>query len=39
MVDAAQYNVSAVRVEPVERDELDPEDEAELQQMRRQLIV
>ena len=34
-----EYKVSAVRVEPVERDELDPEDEAELQHMRRQLIV
>jgi formate dehydrogenase major subunit len=34
-----EYKVSAVRVEPVERDELDPEDEAELRQMRRQLIL
>jgi formate dehydrogenase major subunit len=34
-----EYKVSAVRVEPVERDELDPEDEVELQHMRRQLIV
>ena len=34
-----EYKVSAVRVEPVERDELDPEDDAELQHMRRQLIV
>jgi formate dehydrogenase major subunit len=31
-----EYKVSAVRVEPIERDELDPEDEAE---MRRQLIL
>jgi hypothetical protein len=31
--------VSAVRVEPIERDELDPEDEAELRHMRRQLIL
>ena len=34
-----EYKVSAVRVEPIERDELDPEDEAELRQMRRQLIT
>ena len=34
-----EYKVSAVRVEPIERDELDPEDEAELQRMRRQLIL
>jgi formate dehydrogenase major subunit len=34
-----EYKVSAVRVEPIERDELDPEDEAELQHMRRQLIL
>jgi len=34
-----EYKVSAVRVEPIERDELDPEDEAELRHMRRQLIL
>ncbi|NWF73332.1 MAG: formate dehydrogenase subunit alpha [Nitrospirae bacterium] len=34
-----EYKVSAVRVEPLERDELDPEDEAELRHMRRQLIL
>jgi formate dehydrogenase major subunit len=34
-----EYKVSAVRVERVERDELDPEDEVELQHMRRQLIL
>ncbi|HXC65973.1 MAG TPA: hypothetical protein VN638_01060 [Nitrospiraceae bacterium] len=34
-----EYKVSAVRVEPVERDELDPEDEVKLQHIRRQLIV
>jgi predicted molibdopterin-dependent oxidoreductase YjgC len=34
-----EYKVSAVRVEPVEREELDAEDEAELRQMRRQLIL
>jgi formate dehydrogenase major subunit len=34
-----EYKVSAVRVEPIERDELDPEDEAELRHMRRQLIT
>ena len=34
-----EYKLSAVRVEPIERDELDPEDEAELQHMRRQLIL
>ncbi len=34
-----EYKVSAVRVEPIERDELDPEDEVELRHMRRQLIV
>jgi len=34
-----EYKVSAVRVEPVERDELDVEDEAELQRMRRHLIL
>jgi formate dehydrogenase major subunit len=33
-----EYKVSAVRVEPVEREELDSEDEAELRRMRRQLI-
>jgi hypothetical protein len=31
--------VSAVRVEPVQREELDSEDEAELRHMRRQLIL
>jgi len=31
--------VSAVRVESIQRDELDPEDEVELSHMRRQLIV
>ncbi len=34
-----EYKVSTVRVEPIERDELDPEDEAELRHMRRQLIL
>ena len=34
-----EYKVSAVRVEPIERDELDPEDETELRHMRRQLIL
>ena len=34
-----EYKVSAVRVEPIERDELDPEDETELRHMRRQLIT
>lgn len=34
-----EYKVSAVRVESIERDELDPEDEAELRHMRRQLIL
>lgn len=34
-----EYKVSAVRVEPVQREELDPEDEAELRHMRRQLIL
>jgi formate dehydrogenase major subunit len=34
-----EYKVSTVRVEPIERDELDPEDEAELRRMRRQLIT
>jgi formate dehydrogenase major subunit len=34
-----EYKVSAVRVEHTERDELDPEDEAELRHMRRQLIL
>ncbi|NOT24063.1 MAG: formate dehydrogenase subunit alpha [Nitrospiraceae bacterium] len=34
-----EYKVSAVRVESIERDELDPEDEAELRHMRRQLIT
>ena len=34
-----EYKVSAVRVESIQRDELDPEDEAELRHMRRQLIV
>jgi formate dehydrogenase major subunit len=34
-----EYKVSAVRVEHILRDELDPEDEAELQHIRRQLIV
>jgi formate dehydrogenase major subunit len=34
-----EYKVSAVRVEPIERDELDPEDEVELSHMRRQLIL
>ncbi len=34
-----EYKVSAVRVEPIERDELDPEDEAELRHMRHQLIL
>jgi formate dehydrogenase major subunit len=34
-----EYKVSAVRVEPIEREELDPEDEAELRHMRRQLIT
>jgi formate dehydrogenase major subunit len=34
-----EYKVSAVRVEPVEREELDSEDEAELRHIRRRLIV
>ncbi len=34
-----EYKVSAVRVEPVEREELDAEDEAELRQVRLQLIL
>jgi formate dehydrogenase major subunit len=34
-----EYKVSAVRVEPIEREELDAEDEAELRHMRRQLIL
>jgi formate dehydrogenase major subunit len=34
-----EYKVSAVRVEALERDELDAEDEAELRHMRRQLIL
>jgi formate dehydrogenase alpha subunit len=34
-----EYKVSVVRVEPIERDELDPEDESELRHMRRQLIL
>ena len=34
-----EYKVSAVRVESIERDELDPEDEVELRHMRRQLIL
>jgi formate dehydrogenase major subunit len=34
-----EYKVSAVRVEPIERDELDPEDEAELRHMRVRLIT
>jgi len=34
-----EYKVSAVRVEPLEREELDAEDEEELRHMRRQLIL
>jgi formate dehydrogenase major subunit len=34
-----EYKVSAVRVEQTERAGLDPEDEAELRHMRRQLII
>lgn len=34
-----EYKVSAVRVVPVEQEELDAEDEAELRHMRRQLIL
>jgi len=34
-----EYKVSAVRVEPIEGDELDPEDEAELRHMRVRLIT
>lgn len=34
-----EYKVSAVRVEPIHLDELDPEDEAELRQMHRHLIA
>jgi len=34
-----EYKVSAVRVESIQRDELDPEDEVELSHMRRQLIL
>ncbi|BFU94790.1 MAG: putative NADH-quinone oxidoreductase, subunit G [Nitrospira sp.] len=34
-----EYKVSAVRVEPIDRDALDREDEVELRQIRRQLIL
>jgi formate dehydrogenase major subunit len=34
-----EYKVSAVRVEPIQRDELDAEDEEELRQMRVRLIT
>jgi formate dehydrogenase major subunit len=34
-----EYKVSAVRVEPIEREELDAEDEAEIHHVRRQLIL
>ncbi len=34
-----EYKVSAVRVEPVQREELDGEDEAELRHMKRRLIL
>lgn len=34
-----EYKVSAVRVEPIERETLDPEDEVELRHVRRQLIL
>ena len=34
-----EYKVSAVRVERLEREELDAEDEEELRHMRRQLIL
>ena len=34
-----EYKVSTVRVEPIERDELDPEDEVEMRHMHRQLIT
>ncbi len=34
-----EYKVSAVRVEPIERDELDPEDEVELRHIRIGLIT
>jgi len=34
-----EYKVSAVRVEPIEQEELDAEDEAELRRLRRQLIL
>jgi formate dehydrogenase major subunit len=34
-----EYKVSAVRVEPIEGDELDPEDETELRHMRVRLIT
>lgn len=34
-----EYKVSAVRVEPIEREELDAEDEAEMRHVRRQLIL
>ncbi|MGQ0696171.1 MAG: formate dehydrogenase subunit alpha [Nitrospiraceae bacterium] len=34
-----EYKVSAVRVEPVEREELDAEDEAEVRRVRLQLIL
>jgi len=34
-----EYKVSAVRVEPIEWEELDPEDEAELRQIRRHIIT
>jgi formate dehydrogenase major subunit len=34
-----EYKVSAVRVESIDQEELDPEDEAELQHMRARLIT
>ncbi|MEO8341978.1 MAG: molybdopterin dinucleotide binding domain-containing protein [Nitrospirota bacterium] len=34
-----EYKVSTVRLEPIEREELDPEDETEQRHMRRQLIL
>lgn len=34
-----EYKVSAVRIEPVEQEELDAEDETELRRMRHQLIL
>jgi formate dehydrogenase major subunit len=34
-----EYKVSAVRVEPVQREELDAEDEAELRHVKRRLIL